>query len=47
MLEALDGFMILLDRKRQILFVSRNVEEHLGLSQVWIKKRGNQVCLID
>lgn len=34
MLEALDGFLILLDRKRNILFVSHNVEDHLGLSQV-------------
>ncbi|VDI79987.1 hypoxia-inducible factor 2 alpha [Mytilus galloprovincialis] len=34
MLEALNGFLILLDRKRKILFVSKNVEDHLGISQV-------------
>ncbi|CAC5375112.1 HIF1A [Mytilus coruscus] len=34
MLEALNGFLILLDRKRRILFVSKNVEDHLGIPQV-------------
>jgi len=34
MLSALNGFLILLDKKKTVMFVSDNVEDFLGLSQV-------------
>lgn len=34
MLDALGGFMLLVSKRGRILYVSENVEKHLGLKQV-------------
>lgn len=34
MLEALNGFLIFVNRKGSIKFVSKTIEDHLGLKQV-------------
>ena len=34
MLEAMNGFLLLLDRKKKILYVSDGVATHLGIDQV-------------
>lgn len=37
MLEAMNGFLLLLDRKKKILYVSDGVATHLGIDQVrWV-----------
>ena len=34
MLEALNGFLIFVNKKLKVQFVSKTVEDHLGLKQV-------------
>ncbi|XP_048732183.1 endothelial PAS domain-containing protein 1-like isoform X3 [Ostrea edulis] len=36
MLEAMNGFLLLLDRKKKILYVSDGVATHLGIDQVYL-----------
>ena len=36
MLEAMNGFLILLDKKKRVMYVSDGVQTHLGIEQVRI-----------
>lgn len=45
LLEALQGFLILLNKKGRVLFVSRNVEEYIGVSQAWLLGRSVVDCI--
>ena len=38
MLDALNGFLIYISKKGKIQFVSKTVEEHIGLKQVSLSK---------
>ena len=47
MLESLNGFFIIISATNEIVFVSENIEQHMGLSQVrlWYVVRCNDMVV--